>query len=662
VRPPAKGQPTEAWGIPGTPIYRFAAKNGGIEPQNRVATPYGTQATFNNGLVVHFGRKGSEISSDLAKAGLRNAKNIATTQAELNAPGPPSLLDRANNALAEAGKFGTETAEGVGKGIDTLVRNTNNFLGEHSPAYQQRQRDIASGKLKLAPHMDNPNPYQDFVNNPAGVIAGSAGKMVVGTALSPLTVIPAAQGLGDRSVPVLDRLGNVKSLVPFGQQFEDLGQEGAALATGHAKEAGKIAKKSATQFGENAVHDPVGTAAQGLMLGAPILHGILSRGMPVGAEVSPAELEAASRAKASKPARAGMQPKGNVYNPPTKPVLPPLPGLTPRPAARTSAVPAINVHEPSAELHNSLTNQGFAASKPDAEGMVTYTRGNSATAPKIPPAIPPQTMETAGETAPITDKSQINHSSVTKPAPITDAPVAAKPVVTPPAVKPEPPKAKAEYAGSVNLSKLSSTDLQDAYRARATRLGYDTQEPLTRQDVRTQARSLGLTAPALAKLPLTDSASNPRAWRPNNVHMAVWMDAVRDADDAAHIAQSKALRAYRADGTPENRAAFDAAVKLADTTFQHRSLLSREWGQSGQVLKSPSDPFIAAKEGDLFKEQTAPVVKKGLRRIPIEEQVKNPNFGKSNIRYTSSDTDEALARIQTRFQKTSKLDMTDCKS
>jgi len=211
----------------------------------------------------------------------------------------------------------------------------------------------------------------------------------------------------------------------------------------------------------------------------------------------------------------------------------------------------------------------------------------------------------------------------------------------------------AEYAGSINLNKLSDDELKAAYTKRATDLGYDNQEPLTRQAMKDQSRALGLTTEALGRMPI--------GWKPGNVHTGVWMDAVRDVDDQAHVAEKIAKNTYRDDPTEENKAALDKAKAAADATFQRRSALAREWGQSGQVLKSPSDPFTAAKEGDLFRQdERKPVVKKGLKRKSVEEKVNSPEFGSANTRYTKADTDAALARIQARFKDVSKSDMADC--
>lgn len=219
-----------------------------------------------------------------------------------------------------------------------------------------------------------------------------------------------------------------------------------------------------------------------------------------------------------------------------------------------------------------------------------------------------------------------------------------------------PKKPASEYAGSINIGKLSNDQLKDAYTQRATALGLDNQEPLTRQQMRDQGRALGLTQEALVRLPV--------GWKPNNVHFGAWLSAVRDADDLAHVAEANAKRAVKADPTPENQAALAAAKTTADATFQRRSAISREWGQSGQVLKTPSDPFAAAKEGDLFRQEPAPVVKAGrMKRIPAEERVKAETFGKANTRYTAADTDAAMARIDARFRAArSEADLSDCVS
>lgn len=225
-----------------------------------------------------------------------------------------------------------------------------------------------------------------------------------------------------------------------------------------------------------------------------------------------------------------------------------------------------------------------------------------------------------------------------------------------PPIAPASPKAPpAVYAGSINVAKLSDDALKNAYVQRATNLGMDNQEPLTRQQMQDQSRALGLTQAALMRLPV--------GWKPSNVHFGVWLNAVRDVDDATHVAEAAAKANLRLEPTPENAAALTKAKTASDATFQRRSAISREWGQTGQVLKSPSDPFIAAREGDLFRQPDTPTPqpRNGRVRATPAERVKSETFGKSNVRYTQAERDAALARVQTRLQSVNAGELIDCR-
>lgn len=263
-------------------------------------------------------------------------------------------------------------------------------------------------------------------------------------------------------------------------------------------------------------------------------------------------------------------------------------------------------------------------------------------------------------------------------------------VDTPPAPLVSTPKPPNMVHDSINIGKLTSekpedlADVQKFYVDRAAKLG--PQEALTDVEIRSQARQLGLTADRLAQLPV--------GWKPSEGHLAVWTEAVRQVDQAVANAHVRAQRAFDADPTPDNKTAVNDLETLHEKTAQRRASMANQSSRSLSIHKGQSDPFIAVEEGDLFKPVPEPETAKGAApeeaqadqattpepktkvpkprnaankppkttrlRIGAPERVTQEGFGAANKYYPKSEADAAMARIDERFQKANRNDLTDC--
>ncbi len=246
------------------------------------------------------------------------------------------------------------------------------------------------------------------------------------------------------------------------------------------------------------------------------------------------------------------------------------------------------------------------------------------------------------------------------------------------------PKGPDLVHGSINIGKLTSevpeelSKVQQWYVDRAAEVGK--RERVTDYEIRQGARELGLTADALAALPV--------GWKPSEGHLAMWTEAVRQTDQHVANLQTRAERAFAADPTPENKASLDSIEDLHKKTAERRAEMAHQSSRSLSIHKGRSHPFQAAEAGDLFKPkpepetitktegkpakprtraEANPAAKNGQAaegkklRTGAPERVKDPNFGIDNKFYTRAEADAATNRLNDRFKKAKPEALVDCK-